>query len=253
MVGDICLPGVELYRHPNYSTRNQNAKIMKRQRKFFQECSQSFSVVYMILGNHEHYHGRFYESKDKLQSYLDEWGCYNIKLLENDVVEFGKYRLFGATFWTDVYKGDPLICMDVEGGMNDHRYIRDEDGNPITTRLTRSENAYTRRLIQQFLNEPSDKQNIVMTHHAPFYMSVPDNFKSDTVSFAYANTGIEYMVDPYVVRPTFWLHGHTHSRFSYSFGNIQVMCHPRGYWNEQGLDASNYNFRLLPDSVEIEQ
>lgn len=246
LAGDIFLPWAKNNLHGSH--RNQWSKIDKRQEKFWAQVAERVGQCYVIAGNHEHYHGKFYHTEDRITSYIGQYP--NIKFLENETAEFGEYVLFGATFWTDINGADPLVCLEVEGAVNDYHVIW-HDGFMLKSEVTIAENKYTRgKLVDFFESLPVGKTPIVMTHHAPFYMSVPDRFKTDQTSFAYANSKMEYLVNPYNVPPCFWIHGHMHDRFTYSFGNIQVLCHPRGYWGEQG--SRGYAFVELPEKVLVE-
>lgn len=255
LAGDIFLPHLKAPRAAGWDIpdrdRNHNLKVIKRQEKFLSECSSKYKWVFMIAGNHEHYHGKFYETHAKIQETLDRLGCSNVKLIENDVVEFGDYILFGSTFWTDMKGGNPLVSVAIERFMNDYSLISD-GMRPITADMTIAENKYARSRLRSFFDTiPSGKKPIVMTHMAPFFLSVPERFKTDVVSFGYANTNLENLIDPHEVPPTFWIHGHTHDRFTYSVGNIQVICNPRGYMAVEPM-SSGFEFMELPDRVLVE-
>ena len=255
LAGDIFLPWVVSARLDQMGSegKNHRLKVAKRQEKFLSECSAKFKQVFMIPGNHEFYHGEFYKTQDRIQMILDRLGCNNIHMLHEESVVFGDYALFGSTFWTDMRNSDPMVVLSVAGSMNDYCLVRDEVGHVIHPNLTVAENKYARgELVKFFETLPEGKQPIVMTHMAPFFMSVPDRYKLDEDSFAYANTKIEYLLDPYELPPTFWIHGHTHDKLTYSFGNIQVLCNPRGYWGVEG-SSREFEFLELPEKVFVEK
>jgi hypothetical protein len=71
-------------------------------------------------------------------------------------------------------------------------------------------------------------QCVVITHHAPSFRSVPEQFKNDIITNgAYASTLDELILDHENI--VMWCHGHMHNTSYYFIGNILVLCNPRGY------------------------
>lgn len=247
LAGDICLPWVHNHKAMTGSTRNLTHKVDKRQKKFFQECSEKFEHVYYVLGNHEHYQGEFYKTHDKMREKLDVWACDNIHILENATAMLSDtVALFGATFWTDVRRADPLIQWDVECELNDYNLIFDDDGLPIKARLPISENSFSRKILTRFLDNLEDGVTpIILSHHAPFWESVPPCYRADNVSYAYANTNIERIFNIDSDLPSYWIHGHIHSESDYRIGGLNVLCHPRGYVGRETKPNAEYKFGHL--------
>lgn len=73
-------------------------------------------------------------------------------------------------------------------------------------------------------------QNIVITHHAPSILSVPDIYKDDPVTAAYASNLEDFILEH---QPKYWIHGHIHTPCSYHIGKTEIICNPHGYINEQ--------------------
>lgn len=80
---------------------------------------------------------------------------------------------------------------------------------------------------------------VIITHHAPSQNSVPDCYKDDILSAAYASH-----LDEFVEKSCakVWIHGHIHTQQDYTVGSTRVICNPRGY-----PDEKNENF--IPDYV----
>ena len=72
-------------------------------------------------------------------------------------------------------------------------------------------------------------KNIVVTHHAPGPKSIPEEYKDDILSSAYASN-LEPMILQY--EPQFWIHGHIHTPVKYELGRTRIICNPVGYMNE---------------------
>lgn len=80
--------------------------------------------------------------------------------------------------------------------------------------------------LQSSLETSTTAKNIVVTHHAPSPRSLPEEFKDDIVSSAYASN-LESVVERH--QPQFWIHGHIHTPVKYDIGNTKVICNPHGY------------------------
>ena len=92
---------------------------------------QEFEIpVLYVLGNHEFYREKFPGLIDKLK--MDAEGT-NVRILENDSVEIGKYRFFGCTLWSDMELLDDEHASSIGAAdtMNDYSdsKIGGESGN----------------------------------------------------------------------------------------------------------------------------
>ena len=108
-------------------------------------------------------------------------------------------------------------------------------------------NEASRTKLLNFLEDarPSSKPRVVMTHHAPFFKSVPERFLADDLNFAYANTGIEYSD---VMKHDFtWIHGHMHDAVDYQAEGVRVISNPRGYWGSK--ETKGFAFKQLTEDV----
>lgn len=66
----------------------------------------------------------------------------------------------------------------------------------------------------------------MITHHAPSLRSVPELYKADLLSAAYASN-LEGFIESANI--ALWIHGHTHQSQDYPIGNTRILCNPRGY------------------------
>ncbi|WP_443943940.1 metallophosphoesterase [Pedobacter sp. AW1-32] len=195
-------------------------------------------VIY-VLGNHEYYKGTYPKTLHKIISASRN---SNVIVLENSRFNFGGVRFHGATMWTDFSLfGNPIqygmICQDK---MNDYRKIRrDPSYSKLRTIDTYKIHQISKLWLQESLAESTGYHNIVITHHAPSIKSVPDVYKTDPVTSAYASN-LEEII--YKYKPQYWIHGHIHTPCRYNLGETEIICNPHGYINEK---YNGYNKNLI--------
>ncbi len=185
-------------------------------------------VIY-ILGNHEYYKGSYPKTLNKIREAAKD---SNIFVLENESIELEGIKFHGATLWTDFSLfGDPvtngMLCQDK---MNDYRMIRRD---PSYSKMRSIDTFKLHQQSRKWLEESlagSNARNIVITHHAPSIQSVPEAWKEDYLSAAYASD-LEDLVRNY--QPEYWIHGHIHTPASYSIGITKVICNPHGYIDDK--------------------
>lgn len=186
-------------------------------------------VIY-ILGNHEYYKGSY---PNTLLKIIAASTGTNIRVLENERIEFNGIRFHGATLWTDFSLfGNPveygIICQTK---MNDYKQIRlDPSYAKLRTIDTYKLHQFSKLWLQESLEESVGYTNVVITHHAPSLKSVPDGYMNDPLSSAYASN-MEALIATY--KPLYWIHGHIHTPVRYKIEATEVICNPHGYINEK--------------------
>lgn len=138
----------------------------------------------------------------------------------------------GATLWTDVaLLGDSRTNGSVcQSKMNDYKMIRrDPSYSKMRSIDTYLMHQASLKWLQASLEASITKKNIVVTHHAPSIKSIPDHFRNDVVSSAYASN-----LEPIILKyqPQYWIHGHIHIPIKYELGETKVICNTHGYMNE---------------------
>lgn len=188
------------------------------------------SQVIYLLGNHEYYRGSYPKTLNKvIEASLNS----NVTVLENKSVEIGGVRFHGATLWTDFSLfGSPveygIIC---QGQMNDYRQIRrDPSYSKLRSIDTFKIHQVSKKWLQESLEESIGYKNVVITHHAPSTKSVPDLYKNDPISSAYASD-LEDIILKH--QPLYWIHGHIHTPIRYHIGKTEIICNPHGYIDEK--------------------
>lgn len=219
------------------------AKRTLRYREFLQRVSFQFPHVIYVMGNHEHYHGKFDKSAEVIKDTLANLNLQNVCLLDNDTKDIDGIRFVGGTMWTDCNKGDPMTQYHLEQCMNDFRVIRiaSEGFKKFLPKRTIVEHLKTKDYIKTVVESSSENMPIVVcTHHAPSFLSIHEMYKHDhLMNGGYASDLSDIMLDQ--PRIKLWTHGHMHQCFDYKIGDVRVVCNPKGYPGEN----NNFNPQLI--------
>lgn len=185
-------------------------------------------VIY-VVGNHEYYKGSYPKTLNRIKELALS---SNVHVLENESVEIDGVNFLGCTLWTDFsLYGNPReygsLC---QSRMNDYKKIRRD---PSYSKL-RSIDTYrihneSLRWLTQELEKQQNKTTIVVTHHAPSIKSIPERYKNDPISSAYASD-LEYLIEKF--QPKIWIHGHIHEPINYRIKGTEIICNPHGYIDE---------------------
>ena len=223
--GDIC----ESRRLVRDCSEGRTEQTDFRYGNFFKkECAKYRHVIY-VLGNHEHYGTRFDKTHAEIASCIPE----NVKLLNRQSIEIDGIVFIGATMWTNYHKGNPMAMAEAQRCMNDYKAIKyhDRANNSyynLTPQVVLREHQDTMYDFGEMLKEHKDKPCVVVTHHAPSYLSIAPEYSNDyLLNGAYASDLSDLILDHEQIKV--FTHGHTHTRFKYQIGDTWVLCNPRGY------------------------
>jgi len=222
------------------------AKRTMRYRDFLKRVSFQFKHVILIMGNHEHYHGKFDRSADIIRDTIGYLNIQNIHLLDRDAKEIDGVHFIGGTMWTDCNKGDPMTLYHLEHCMSDFRVIRiaGENFKKFLPMRTVMEFTKTRDYFKTVIdNLPKDSKIVVCSHHAPSHLSIHEMYKHDKLmNGGYSSDLSEFILDRPQIRA--WTHGHMHNCFDYQVGDTRVMCNPHGYPGENDQFDFNFTFEV---------
>lgn len=191
-------------------------------------------VIY-ILGNHEYYGRAFPKHIDDLKQLAEGT---NIQILEQDRLVIDGVTFLGCTLWTDFKLfGEPRIAgYQATQTMTDYRRIR---VSPQYRKLRSLDTAIIHAKSLRWLCEEVEKLKdnegkvVIITHHAPSQNSVPECYRDDILSAAYASHLDGFVEES---RAALWVHGHIHAQQDYTFGRTRIICNPRGYPDERNED-----------------
>jgi predicted phosphodiesterase len=217
-----------------------------RYRDFFLRVSFQYKHVIYIMGNHEHYHGKFDKSAEIIRDTLGYLNIHNVYLLDRDTKLIDGVHFIGGTMWTDCNKGDALTLYHLEHCMNDFRVIRiaGENFKKFLPKRTVMEFTKTRDYFKHVItNLPQDAKIVVCSHHAPSHLSIHDMYKHDKLmNGGYSTDLSEFILDRPRIKA--WTHGHMHNNFDYLVGDTRVMCNPKGYPGENDEFDFNFTFEV---------
>lgn len=207
-------------------------KNLPRIKEFLKRCSENWSWVLWVAGNHEYYGGSFPGANDKLREALKEF--QNIVFLQNEAFEYKGVWFLGATLWTDLGGSDPLAIMNAERLMNDYRVIRQDNNGyrRLQPSVTIQEHHKSKDFFGKYLKSLWDKPCVVISHHAPTSKSIHPAYADrhlDNLNYFSDLSGLilEHK------NLTHWIHGHVHFPADYRVGSCNVLCNPRGYPGER--------------------
>jgi Icc-related predicted phosphoesterase len=205
----------------------------------WEDASATFGApVLMVMGNHDHYGTTIDEGMVKAKKNAFARG---VRILEREEAVVGGTRFLGATLWTDfrLLAGDDFVAIkdaashvvgDRHGPRhNDFWSIRvAADGYRRFRPLDASRiHAATVAWLDRKMAEDFDGPTVVVTHHAPSILSIPESLRSDRFSCAYASP-LEWLIEKH--RPDAWFHGHIHPKApDYRIGKTRVASNTRGY------------------------
>lgn len=190
------------------------------------ELCKRFPHVIHVSGNHEYYgsfRGAIHNKLRKLAYRLD-----NFHPLNDNVVVIGNQRFVGSTLWWNALSTSPADMILIRRIMNDFRAIRGYS-NWVGRQHRKSVN---------FLRDNIQEGDVVVTHHAPSWLSKRNSLYSSNspVDVCYYNS-LDNMI--FEKRAKLWIHGHTHDHADYTIGQTRVVSSPHGYAMEGGRLTGN--------------
>ena len=198
---------------------------------FLSKCSNQFKSVFLVEGNHEWYHGNI--EKHSYRNTIIEQGINNAHTGQL-ILEEEKIAIFGATLWTDFFKGNPLVMFDISQGLQDYRLIK------VGAEYHRLRPEYILALHQKQkkrLFESVDHYSlmgytiVVVTHHHPSLQGITPGYQNDPLNAAYVS---DLEKEVLARKIACWICGHCHIATEYSIGETRVICNPKGYPHEYG-------------------
>lgn len=217
-------------------------------REIYTTILEAGKPIIMVPGNHEFYSGNYQLVMEELAEFAQLHPQFFF--LERNYVDLPvqRVRIWGDTFWTD-FGHDAAARSIARRCMNDYRKIffqRTSGGVYLEPEDTVVLNDKARTALQKdYGDTPARWHFLVVTHHAPFPMSTPKQYRKPEytdvakLNKAYANDLYDWCINNNVY-PDFWIHGHIHDRAHYEVDMDDHYCtvvsNPFGYPGEKNHD-----------------
>lgn len=154
---------------------------------------------------------------------------------------------------------DPLTADDLNmayacRGLNDFRWghVEDEfDDRGLKQRMVSPRDykkwfELTIKKFDELLEQLSDKDVIVLTHHCPSPLLIDPQYVNSNMNASYVSDLEKFMTDHKNIRA--WVCGHVHNQSFFTIGdnNQWILCNPRGY--EQNMESREWNPNTFIDT-----
>jgi predicted phosphodiesterase len=236
-----------MYSNVNLADLGRRQQTALRFRDFLKRVSFQFPHVIYVAGNHEFYHGKWYQTLQVLRNECAKFD--NIYFFEDNHKVIDDITFVGGTLWTDMNRADPLTLHAAKDMLNDFRLIRNEQKGYTTVKPadTVYRHRDTMNYIEGIVSEDATKKYVVVGHHTPSLLSCHEQYKNDhLMNGCYHSDLSNFILDHPQIK--LWTHGHTHNVFDYTIGETRVVCNPRGYENSTYSEQSGWDQNFI---VEI--
>lgn len=194
-------------------------------KSFMNFCSNEWSTVWYIFGNHEYYNTKGI-TIDQINSFakqqLLEIGAYNIKILHNQFIVSHAYKfcLWGSTLWSNlpdlpIYSSSREILPVYVTKQN--TISRKEYNELYQTSLSSLYNC----IRWMKVNIP-DYKLIVVSHHAPMMNHFRKEHQNSDRRFMYGSNLNHLLLNRYDISS--WIFGHTHVNLDVYLNNKGTRC-----------------------------
>jgi predicted phosphodiesterase len=230
LAGDICPP---------------ERAILKT---FFEWCSEKWSMVFWIFGNHEYYSkmSKRIPMDEKIK--MAERVCASTKVifLQEASIDIGTYRFLGATLWTDLGFQSEGDMYEVRKTMSDFSKIVISTTTDFTVKEWLEEYGRHRKFIEENLQacEEEGRKAIVITHHMPTFRMIQEKYKDFPGNAGFAANADSLLEHPSVA---LWICGHSHGQKVLEVEKrnreiVSCVLNARGYPREDSVSTYNSAF-----------
>jgi len=189
--------------------------------KFIAYCAKYFKYVLFVSGNHEYYCHDI-PSVDRCIESL--FGYYtNVIYLNNRAFEYDGIMFVGSTLWTAI--PDNISTYDL---LSYQDFVQIHDFNHQKCSKLHQQNV-------DFIQEQLSKQPcIVITHHAPSYTCISEEYLGNKLNCCFASHLDELLNHPNLLG---WTYGHTHHNLSRHESNrfLYANCYRTENYNSSGV------------------
>jgi Icc-related predicted phosphoesterase len=200
-------------------------------RRFCAEELSKYQKVFLVNGNHEHYGCHWEETSDIIRKFLVQ-NAPNAQLLDGQAHEQFGFIFIGTTLWARYGWPDPLQMRKIQTSMSDFLSIRTTDDAGYTRCIIPEDvyrrHIFCRRQVSLLVKKYGQKPKILITHHAPSWLSKKFSAHphADMDWAYYSNMERTFQPKKKVLLA---VHGHTHENSRYRANGTVVCSNQRGY------------------------
>ena len=210
---------------------------------FLEWCSNHWSAVILIAGNHEYFiEDPHVKTLDDTDSYIRSLSAKykNIIYLQaGQSATVSGIRFIGATLWSAV---DPSIWNDIAKAKGDYTDTYVQQGPTIRhshpSDMTALHALHKARIASAISPRFPGEPIVVITHHMPSFALMEQKYKTRPLRSCYASADDDLIVPPVRV----WICGHSHQSQQYRApSGTVVLMNARGYAHERTRFLGPYN------------
>ncbi|MCU7940005.1 MAG: metallophosphoesterase family protein [gamma proteobacterium symbiont of Bathyaustriella thionipta] len=247
-------------------------------------------IIY-VAGNHEYYQHDLYALNQALKQSAK---AHNVHLLQNNSVVINEVRFLGATLWTNFGEHHTGLMTIAHNNINDYRFITadkwwqtqrslkitqkyfknhediEEHKGQFLPHVAYDEHKKSIRWLTKELEKSFDGKTVIITHHAPSYLSLKPLIDIDYVTqpkvwiphardrlgiykvAGYASD-LSQLLSQYHQTIDLWMHGHTHCQLDYIHKGVRVVANPIGYPRGKRDEFSNQIFSIMFKTSRLEK
>jgi len=198
-------------------------------------AKKSFDVpVIYVAGNHE-FHDNLFTMDQHVEAMKEAVKDSDVVVLDNDTVVIDGVRFLGTTLWTKLDAGDDLLYCDQNVMVDRDEYLT----SSYTNKLYNDGCSF----LKNEISKPFDGLSVVVTHHAPSFQSIHEDYVGNVSNNRCYVSDLEYIMNGVDA----WVHGHTHHNFDYKIKDTRVVCNPAGYLDDHARENTLFNSSLVLD------
>ena len=212
-------------------------KLLDKPCHFLDWCAANFETTYWIPGNHEYYHSDLAEVRTENFQPLNEKIKENVVLLNNKTIIYKNVELIFSTLWSHL---PPQFEYTVQQSVNDFKLIK-QNGKTIAAKNFNELHKTDLEFLKTALAKPTDKQQIVVTHHVPTLKNYPEQYKNSNINSAFAVELHDFIESS---NAAYWIYGHHHCNTpAFKVSNTTMLTNQLGYVQQN--EHKNFNHSAI--------
>ncbi len=198
---------------------------------FMDFINNNFKKSFVITGNHEYYNNNktIEETNIYLANYFKKYN--NISFLNNSYEYYNGYNFIGTTLWSKIT--NPAYNINDISHIRNFDYLKCNGLNLLAVDFLED--------TLDSLAPDKNNNNIIITHHVPSNDLIDIKYK--TQNMIRYNQWFYCDMDEFITKNKdkigCWIYGHTHTANDIKLHDVQFLCNPIGYPNEN--EKLNFN------------